>query len=856
VTLTDTRPRVLAALALLCTLLALAPAVADAQAPDPLDRGPYEPATVGQYKLGTVDLQEPNAAGGAPTGSAAAATLQIRGSLYYPADRTTPSPVIILVHGNHTNCDTGTSPVCTVFKRNDRGYAYLGENLATWGYTTASIDQDQLMAFQDGAQGKGMHQRRRLIAATLDALYAANETGLANDENTNVGDLLRGRLDLTRIGLMGHSRGGDAVTSFIDYNRTRPAPGRRYPLRGVISLAPVDYERRAPYGTPYMTILPYCDGDVSNLQGARFFERSQYIQPGDPFPRIQVSVHGTNHNWYNTVWSADGQDSNNGDDACSIASPNNIRLSGGLSNRPATGNPGPDDGWVDGGTYTRNNRGSGDPALMGDQEKVGLALMSSFFRRYVGGEVAFDEYMTGERDAAGQTELPASACPSLVITGPSGSGTNGPRLGCGERIMTSYFAPPAERVDVLAPGTDNPFVSELGTSVAASGFASPYLAGGGVDPLPAPTASGVDWCNPEPLDFAPGELGISGLPSALKPCPLPGPGALGHQADVREDAPINQSYGLQLALAWESPAMFSIRIPSGRGDVSGLKALAMGAAVNFFDPRNPARTPEALWNPAATTQDFTIALVDADGVEGTVAAASQRYGNALHQTPGTTTTKVHVVLNQLRVPLADFAAQGVDLTKVRKLELRFGEGGKPSFGSIQLADVRFQESVDGPTVLTDTFATAEPTAAASPEPLPDTTGLAGSTVTAPAEACTDTVQPKASIDAVERTGRRLRIAGRATDAGCAAAATAGSVRSVRVSLAKPGGAKRCRFVRPNGRLSRPVSCSQELALVAKGARRWSVSLNHRLPAGRYRLVVRVLDGSGNANTIRRPVNIG
>ena len=28
---------------------------------------------------------------------------------------------------------------------------------------------------------------------------------------------------MTRIGLMGHSRGGDAVASFIDYNRTRPA---------------------------------------------------------------------------------------------------------------------------------------------------------------------------------------------------------------------------------------------------------------------------------------------------------------------------------------------------------------------------------------------------------------------------------------------------------------------------------------------------------------------------------------------------------------------------------------------------------------------------------------------------------
>ena len=115
---------------------------------------------------------------------------------------------------------------------------------------------------------------------------------------------------------MGHSRGGDGVTSFIDYNRTRPAPGRKYNLRGVIALAPVDYERRAPYGVPYMTMFGYCEGDVTNLQGARMFERSQYIVAGDPFPRIQVSMLGANHNWFNSVWFADGDDATGTDTAC------------------------------------------------------------------------------------------------------------------------------------------------------------------------------------------------------------------------------------------------------------------------------------------------------------------------------------------------------------------------------------------------------------------------------------------------------------------------------------------------------------------------------------------------------------
>ena len=76
--------------------------------------------------------------------------MQIRGSLYYPANRATGSPLIMLVHGNHGSCDTGSAPNCTAFKRNDRGYAYLGENLASWGYTVFSLDQDQLIFYQDG----------------------------------------------------------------------------------------------------------------------------------------------------------------------------------------------------------------------------------------------------------------------------------------------------------------------------------------------------------------------------------------------------------------------------------------------------------------------------------------------------------------------------------------------------------------------------------------------------------------------------------------------------------------------------------------------------------------------------------
>jgi hypothetical protein len=783
-------------LVLALALVVLAPAAALAAPPDPMDRGPYAVTVLDPLKIGTVDLQEPNAAGGALTGPASAVTVQLRGSIYYPANRASGSPVIVLVHGNHSSCDSGSAPSCTAFKRNDRGYAYLGENLASWGYTVASIDQDQLMYYQDGNQGKGMHQRRLIISAMLDALTAANTAPIPDSTDANIGAALVGKLDMTRIGLMGHSRGGDAVASFLDWNRARPAPGKRYPLRGVISLAPVDYERRAPYGVPFLSILPYCDGDVSNLQGARFFERGQYIQPSDPYPRLQASLLGGNHNWFNSVWFVDGDDSSGSDAACGTSQPNNIRLSG--------------------GTYTTATRGSGEPALMGDQEKAGLAIMSSFFRRYVGGDVAFDPYMTGEVSADGTTpQLPVSACPTSA---------SGARIPCFDRLMQSYFAAPAERRDVLRPETDNPLtVSALGTSITGTGFSNPYLVGGGITPVPETTAGGFDWCNPEPLHFAPSQIGVTGLPTASKGCPLPAASALGGQSGVRESAPVNHSYGLQLALAWDQPATIATRIPAASGDVSGFKALSLGAAVNFFDPRNPSRGTDAIWNPGLTTQNFTIALTDKAGKVGTVAAASPRYGTALHQTTGSTTARTHIVLNQVRVPLSDFAAQGLDLANLRKLELRFGGAGLPATGSIQVADVRFQEGAAGPTVYTDKLADVPVTVppAATPTPAPVAAAPAATTKTAAAPAITTAptaakcTTASAAIASSRVLKRRLTLTG----------TTSPCVTSVRVTITRVSGARSSKAIR--AKLT---------------AAKWTAGA--ALAAGKYRITVSAIAASG------------
>jgi hypothetical protein len=272
---------------------------------------------------------------------------------------------------------------------------------------------------------------------------------------------------------------------------------------------------------------------------------------------------------------------------------------------------------------------------------------------------------------------------------------------------------------------------------------------------------------------------------------------------------VNHSYGLQLALAWDQPASIGTRIPAASGNVTGFKTLAMGAAVNFFDPRNPSRGTDAIWNPGLTTQNFVIELTDKNGKVGSVAAASPRYGTALHQTTGATTTRVHIVLNEIRVPLSDFAAQGLDLANVRKLELQFGGPGMPASGSIQLSDVRFQEAAGGPTVLTDKLADVAPAALPAPAATPR-----------------------------ERAEVAAAPVGRAEDAGAPATASAPCASATRVRAMKI--AKRKLTISGTSctatvKVTIAKATSRKALQVKVKSARWTASA--KLTKGKYRLTV-------------------
>jgi dienelactone hydrolase len=379
--------------ALVAATLAITTTPASATAPDPAILGSHTVTTI-EYDAGSTVVSDPS--------DGLTYSEELQGALYVPSG-TGPFPVVLLLHGRHDTCTyatladfVGPPATCpdTAVTRNIRsyqGYAYLGSNLASHGYLVASVSANAINSF-DLVGDSGAEERAQVIARSLDKLYDWN---LAAGPGA-VGTALVGKVDLSRIGIMGHSRGGEGVDHFVEYNRRR-TDGRRYPgLTAVFALAPTDFANEAPYGVHYATLLPLCDGDVYDLQGARAYDRGRFVDPNETHSRAQYSVTGTNHNWFNTVWDVD--DYSGSDPACDTGNASNVRL-----------------------THS-------------DQRDVGLAIMASFFRRWVGGETAYDALVKGAEP------MPASACPGAATT-------------CPTLVHTSYLAPAADRKLLVAPGT-------------------------------------------------------------------------------------------------------------------------------------------------------------------------------------------------------------------------------------------------------------------------------------------------------------------------------------------------------------------------------------------------------------------
>lgn len=217
-----------------------------------------------------------------------------------------PFPLVLFMHGNHGNCrplsldeddcDTRQAHECTqagfTTTPNAHGYVYLQETLASQGYVTVSVSANALNCRMDF-----IPERTQLILEHLRRWVQWS----GSSGGAPFGTTFAGAVDMERVALVGHSRGGEAVARAPGLLRTTPIAG--VSLASVFGIGPTDYHDNTPSGVPFAVLLPACDADVRTLEGLRQYDRG--LDPSDANERAQVLLIGANHNFFNTEWRFD-----------------------------------------------------------------------------------------------------------------------------------------------------------------------------------------------------------------------------------------------------------------------------------------------------------------------------------------------------------------------------------------------------------------------------------------------------------------------------------------------------------------------------------------------------------------------
>ena len=203
-----------------------------------------------------------------------------------------PFPLVLVVHGNHR-----------MEEHSDPGYAYLGELLASRGFATVSVDENFVNGTWSGDfRGKEMPLRAFLLLEHLKQWREWNETK---------GHPVEGKVDLDRVALVGHSRGGEAVAIAAAFNRLPYFPDDAtvafdygFGIRALVAIAQIDarYPRRMKLeDVSFLALQGSYDSDEASFHGLRQFRRIDFTGNGYHF-KAGVYLHRGNHGQFNTVW--------------------------------------------------------------------------------------------------------------------------------------------------------------------------------------------------------------------------------------------------------------------------------------------------------------------------------------------------------------------------------------------------------------------------------------------------------------------------------------------------------------------------------------------------------------------------
>jgi hypothetical protein len=220
--------------------------------------------------------------------------LPLNGTIWLP-EGAGPFPLVVMVHGNNSSV-----------RYSDPGLAYMGETLASQGIIAVSIDENFLgtnVLDRMGPMTGVPAARAWLILEHLRQLDVWNREG---------GHPFEQVIDMDAIGLLGHSRGGEAVATAAYLNQLTALPenpdvtfDHDYGIRAVMGLAPSD-GLYMPGGEPvrlegidYLAIQGTWDADVVGFDGEKQWQR---VETEDDTIKTMVYLQRANHTQFNTAW--------------------------------------------------------------------------------------------------------------------------------------------------------------------------------------------------------------------------------------------------------------------------------------------------------------------------------------------------------------------------------------------------------------------------------------------------------------------------------------------------------------------------------------------------------------------------
>ncbi|MDG2419878.1 MAG: hypothetical protein P8M17_12860, partial [Saprospiraceae bacterium] len=215
----------------------------------------------------------------------------LNGRVFFPKGEG-PFPITLIVHGNHSMIDYS-----------DDGYGYLGELLASQGVIAVSIDENFINGHWSGDfQGKEMPTRAWILLKHLEQWRNWNE-------NPNH-DFFQ-KIDMNHIMLVGHSRGGEAVSIAAAFNSLSHFPDNgkeqfdfNFGIKGVVSIAPTDYRYHRKIkmkNINYLSLQGAYDSDEVSFWGMRPYRRLKFTNEEERF-KAGVYIHRANHGQFNSSW--------------------------------------------------------------------------------------------------------------------------------------------------------------------------------------------------------------------------------------------------------------------------------------------------------------------------------------------------------------------------------------------------------------------------------------------------------------------------------------------------------------------------------------------------------------------------